>query len=315
MSFSVSGILQNQNAVFGKVSSGFTNFSNISKNSLSLNQSNSTSSSTSETSSTINAKREDIENRTSNSLLTSSIAISKRESITNSTLSAVGKLTSLNDEISNEIDPTRKASLISEAETILSDLNSYLTSEISNDSNLSSNVVVSSISPTDSDLSSSGSITSISIQGISSLSDLGISALDFTDNETTESALNSATLSLAQKLNSYSNSTTSVTSKVETEVAQFNLEAKELESTDKEQTLKDLNNSVSQSILNFTTATTTSADSILNLITDSDENENSDSNEEESEIISTSLTNLHTYESQTSELIPNEQNDSLNVEA
>lgn len=329
MSFAVRGLLQNSNTIFGSVTSGFTinsaNSGTTTKSSnlpfsnslhLELKIDGSTTSTESSTSTT--TKKEEIESRTSNSLLTSSLEISKRESITEQTSSTISAISSLNEEINNEASPIRKASLTAEAETLISDLNSYINSAISEDSNLSSSVVISSVSPTDKDLTTSGSLTSINIQAISTLSDLGLSSLDFSDYEATSDALSSAALALSSKLNSYGSSSTSISTKVDTEVAQFNLEVKDLASTEKSQVLADLANSVVQSITNFTLSNTTPTDTVLSLVTDLSNTDRSDNEETEStldnedaESIATSQGYLHTYQSSDSSTT----DESLNVQA
>lgn len=313
MSFAIDGLLKNSSGLFSSSYSPYAFRKTIDpqgtfSNSLSLEKLGDATNSNRLEPTTVEDKKNEVQDRVSNSLLTASQEINKRASILQNISSTIDKLGSLTTEANNETDPTRKALLTSEADTLLSDLNTFLTDRFSEDQNLSSTVTLSAITDQNPDFITTSPSTTISIEGIPSISELGLDSMDFNNYDTSISLLTAASSIVSQKLSSLSSSASQIGATVDEEITKFKLEASNLANKDKEETLKDLANSVVNSINSFINNNQTSPDAVIELLNDNKETDSQNSKDtpaiSERSNDKLDLDTLATYQSKATYLIP-----------
>ncbi len=232
---------------------------------------NAVSSSTSSDQSAPTSERDKINSRTSNLLLSSSIALQKRKDLTNSMLDTVNKVQDLLVRYSNEADPIKKELIGAEITNSLSSSNSEINNEISQDSTLSlNNNIKTVVSPGD-DLRNSENTASIQIDKLTTYSDIGLSSIDLSDVESSYNKLEESKAILSSKIASYDSNLTSIGVEVKQQVSKFDSSNKSnsIESTE------DFASIISNSIKNLVTEKPIDNINVKKLIGDNAKNDNS----------------------------------------
>jgi hypothetical protein len=215
------------------------------------------------------SEREKVNSRTSNLLLTSSIALQKRKDLTSSMLDTVNTVQDLLVQYSNEADPIKKELIGAEITNSLSSSNSEINTEISKDSTLSSNNNIKTVVSPGGDLKNSENTASIQIDKLSTYSDIGLSSIDLSDVESSYNKLEESKAILSSKISSYDSNLTSIGVEVKQQVSKFDASNKANSIDSKE----DFASAISNSIKNLISEKPINNIDVEKLIDDNTKNE------------------------------------------
>ena len=151
-------------------------------------------------------------------------AINSRESVTAHQLQTVTDLLSKAYEIKNEVSPTRRSALVTEASAQIADTQSQYESAVSDDPTLAE---TGSVSTTLGDSSSSSNLVVTNLTAVQNLEDLGVSSelsFDSANIDDTIDTLAAAQKSLLGSLEGYESSRSKVSSEIAEHSANAGLE-------------------------------------------------------------------------------------------
>jgi gas vesicle protein len=155
-------------------------------------------------------RREQVENRASNTLLNASQSLSSRQNLVEGLGKTLSSISSLVKELKTEVNPNRKEAIKNEINSLVEDVETSFNKAVERDPKLRESITFTALAKPADETNATQKFSSVSVAGVPSPEDLGLNSLDLDDIEATEETISNAQNIVAGKSNELNSNATEI---------------------------------------------------------------------------------------------------------